>query len=117
MGTRENCGDAQRAPRAARPCVVAAGGPKTGARQRSPDAGRLGGVTQVKDRYKLFGEVALEKRYVTAEQLYQALTVQARAKVEGKMDKLLGQVLLELGHLSEDQIRDILDVLYPATLE
>ncbi len=67
----------------------------------------------MKDRYKLFGEVALEKRYVTAEQLYQALTVQARAKVEGRPEKLLGQVLLELGYLTEGQIRDILDVLYP----
>lgn len=67
----------------------------------------------MKDRYKLFGEVALEKRFVTAEQLYQALTVQARAKVEGKPEKLLGQVLLELGYLTEAQIRDILDVLYP----
>jgi hypothetical protein len=43
--------------------------------------------------------------------------VQARSKVEGKPEKLLGQVLLELGYLTEDQIRDILDVLYPATKE
>ena len=71
----------------------------------------------MKDRYKLFGEVALEKRFVTTDQLYKALTVQARAKVEGKTEKLLGQVLLELGFLSEDQIREILDVLYPATKE
>ena len=71
----------------------------------------------MKDRYKLFGEVALEKRFVTTDQLYEALTVQARAKVEGKTEKLLGQVLLEQGYLSEDQIREILDVLYPATRE
>lgn len=74
---------------------------------------RTSGGMRVNDRYKLFGEVALEKRFVTAEQLYQALTLQARAKVEGKPEKLLGQVLLELGYLSEAQIRDILDVLYP----
>ena len=67
----------------------------------------------MKDRYKFFGEVALEKKFVTTDQLYNALTVQARAKVEGKQDKLLGQVLLELGFLTEDQIREILDVLYP----
>jgi len=36
----------------------------------------------VKDRYKFFGEVALEKRFVTAEQLYEALTLQARSKVD-----------------------------------
>ena len=68
------------------------------------------------DRYKFFGEVALEKRFVTAEQLYEALTYQARAKVEGLMEKQLGQILLELGYLTEIQIREVLDVLYPVEL-
>ncbi len=67
----------------------------------------------MKDRYKFFGEVALEKRYVTAEQLYEALTIQARDKVDGKPERLLGQILLELGHMNEDQIRQVLDVIYP----
>ena len=67
----------------------------------------------MKDRYKFFGEVALEKRFVTAEQLYEALTLQARDKVDGKPERLLGQILLELGHMNEDQIRQVLDVLYP----
>ena len=71
----------------------------------------------MRDRYKFFGEVALEKKFVTPEQLYEALTVQARAKVEGKDEKLLGQILLELGYMSEDQIRDVLDVLYPVPEE
>jgi len=68
----------------------------------------------VKDRYKFFGEIALEKKFVTPDQLYQALTQQARAKVEGKGEKLLGQILLELGYITEDQVRQVLDVLYPA---
>jgi hypothetical protein len=67
----------------------------------------------LKDRYKFFGEVALEKRFVSAEQLYEALTIQARDKVEGKPERLLGQILLELGHINEDQIRQVLDILYP----
>ncbi len=67
----------------------------------------------MKDRYKFFGEVALEKRFVTAEQLYEALTIQARDKVDGKPERLLGQILLELGHMNEDQIRQVLDILYP----
>ncbi len=69
--------------------------------------------TRVKDRYKFFGEVALEKRFVTTDQLYEALTHQARAKVEGRGEKLLGQVLLELGYMSEAQISQVLDILYP----
>ena len=65
------------------------------------------------DRYKFFGEIALEKRFVSAEQLYEALTLQARNRVDGVIEKQLGQRLLELGHISEAQISDVLDVLYP----
>ncbi len=71
----------------------------------------------MKDRYKFFGEVALEKKSVTPDQLYEALTLQARAKVEGKDEKLLGQILLELGYMNEDQVRQVLDVLYPVPEE
>jgi len=70
---------------------------------------------QLADRYKFFGEVALERRFVSAEQLYEALTHQARLRVEGRMEKQLGQILLELGYVSEEQIAEILDVLYPVT--
>ena len=69
----------------------------------------------MENRYKFFGEVALEKKFVTPEQLYEALTQQARDKAEGKDEKLLGQLLLELGYIQEDQIRQVLDVLYPVS--
>ena len=75
----------------------------------------MGKERAVKDRYKFFGEVALEKRFVTADQLYEALTLQARDKVEGKPERLLGQILLELGHMDEDQIRQVLDIIYPVS--
>lgn len=70
------------------------------------------------DRYrKMFGEVALEHGYVTASQLYEALTEQARRKHEGKPDKLLGQILLELGHMNASQVKRVIDILYPAQVE
>ena len=84
-------------------------------RERPAQSGE--GRTRVKDRYKFFGEVALERRFVTPDQLYEALTQQARAKVEGRSEKLLGQILLELGYITEDQIRMVLDVLYPTDSE
>ncbi len=70
---------------------------------------------EVSDRYKFFGEVALEKRFVSAEQLYEALTLQAKTRMEGGMEKQLGQILLELGYLTETQINEVLDVLYPVS--
>lgn len=66
------------------------------------------------DKYRaLFGELALERGFVDAAQLYEALTVQARRKAEGKNDKLLGQILVELGFLSPDQLQEVIDHLYP----
>ena len=73
------------------------------------------GDNQLSDRYKFFGEVALEKRFVTAEQLYEALTYQARTRVEGRMEKQLGQILLEMGYITEEQVAEVLDTLYPVT--
>ena len=69
----------------------------------------------VSDRYKFFGEVALEKRYVSADQLYEALTLQAKNRIERGLEKQLGQILLELGYITESQIADVLDVLYPVS--
>jgi hypothetical protein len=71
--------------------------------------------TEMSDRYKFFGEIALEKRFVSADQLYEGLTLQARNRVEGVIEKQLGQILLELGYMDEEQIREVLDVLYPVT--
>lgn len=66
------------------------------------------------DRYrKLFGEVALERGFVSSAQLYEALTLQVRRKAEGKPEKMLGQILLELGYVTADQVREVLDVVIP----
>ena len=67
------------------------------------------------DRYKFFGEIALEKRFVSAEQLYEALTIQAKNRTAGLLEKQLGQILLEMGYMTEEQISEVLDVLYPVT--
>jgi hypothetical protein len=65
------------------------------------------------NRYKFFGEIALEKHFVSAEQLYEALTLQAKNRATGAIEKQLGQILLEMGYMNEEQISEVLDVLYP----
>ncbi|MFQ5653500.1 MAG: hypothetical protein ACE5GW_02070 [Planctomycetota bacterium] len=66
------------------------------------------------DRYqRFFGEIALDQGFVTAAQLYEALTIQAKRRVAGRSGKLLGQILLEMGVLSAEQIQQVLDILYP----
>jgi len=62
---------------------------------------------------KFFGELALKMGFVTTENLYQALTVQARAEVEQKPYRSLGQILIDLGYMDEKQVLEVLKVLHP----
>ncbi len=61
---------------------------------------------------KLFGEVAFEKGYVTTEGLYEALTVQVKAQVAGKPYRFLGQILMDLGEMTESQVLEVLSELH-----
>ena len=61
---------------------------------------------------KLFGEIALEKKLVTTDKLYHALTVQAKAEVEGRAYRSLGEILIEMGFMTEKQVLEVLKVLH-----
>ena len=61
---------------------------------------------------RLFGEVAFEKGMVTSEQLYQALSIQAKLEARNKPYKFLGQILIELGCVTEKQVLEILNELH-----
>jgi rubrerythrin len=62
--------------------------------------------------YKLFGEVALELGFVRVAQLYEALTIQARAEVSGDAYRFLGEILVDLGHMRDHQVLEVLNVLH-----
>jgi len=61
---------------------------------------------------KLFGELAFEKGYISSEQLYEALAIQAKAEARNKPYRFLGQILIELGYLTEKQVLEILNELH-----
>jgi hypothetical protein len=61
---------------------------------------------------KLFGEVAFEMGFVSTDQLYKALTIQAKDEVEKKPYRSLGQILIDLGHMNEKQVLEVLQVLH-----
>ena len=67
-----------------------------------------GGKKRPTDEARLFGEIAFELGFVTTAELYEALTVQARREVEGEPHRFLGEILVELGYLSERKVLDIL---------
>ena len=61
---------------------------------------------------KLFGEVALEKGFVTVAQLYEALTIQARAEARGEPYQFLGQILSELSYMTDKQVLEVLNEIH-----
>lgn len=63
---------------------------------------------------RMFGEVAFEKGYISVEQLYEALSIQARDEVQGRPYRFLGQILIDLGYMTEKQVLDVLNELHAA---
>ncbi len=63
---------------------------------------------------RLFGEAALENRFVTVPELYEALTVQARAEVRGQPYRFLGEILADLGYMTEIQVLEVLNEIHAA---
>jgi len=61
---------------------------------------------------RLFGEIAFELQYITTAQLYEGLAAQARDEAQGNPHRFLGQILIELGHLKEKQVLEILRILH-----
>ena len=56
----------------------------------------------------LFGQIAIEKGYITEEQVDTALQVQKEMDSRGERHKLIGVIMLDLGMLTSEQIVDIL---------
>ena len=61
---------------------------------------------------KRFGEIAFELHYISTAELYEGLMVQARDEAQGEPHRFLGQILIELGHLSEKQVLEVLSILH-----
>ena len=59
----------------------------------------------------LFGQVAVEKGFITGSQVHAALDRQQRLREEGTQHKLIGMVLLEMGALGTTELIDVLRVL------
>ena len=64
-----------------------------------------------KNHHKRFGTIAVDKGYITEDQLIQALEIQAKENViEGK-HRLLGQIFVEEGLLTDEQVDEILETM------
>jgi len=58
-----------------------------------------------------FGFIAIEKGFIKADQLYEALLRQRAQETEGTDRRPLGMILKDLGYLSVSQIDEVLQTL------
>jgi len=57
---------------------------------------------------KRFGTMAIEKGFITIDQLLDALEVQVREDLEGVKHRLIGRILYDLGFLTLSQIERVI---------
>ncbi len=60
---------------------------------------------------KRFGAVAVEKGFVTLENLYEAMKIQILENLEGTDHRLIGQILWEQGYIKTEQINEVLKAM------
>jgi hypothetical protein len=70
----------------------------------------MGSGGMMSDYYleRRFGLLAVEKSYITAEQLLEAMNIQLKEDLDKKQHRLIGQILLDLGYIQTFQIKEIL---------
>ena len=64
------------------------------------------GTVEVHD--KRFGVIAVEKEYITKEQLFEALKIQVEEDISGKPHTLIGIILIKLGYLTNEEADHVL---------
>lgn len=61
---------------------------------------------------KQFGIIAIEKGYISAENLIETLKLQVEEEIENKTHRLIGEILLDKGYITPTQIQDVLDDIF-----
>jgi hypothetical protein len=60
---------------------------------------------------KRFGAVAIDKGFVTLEQLFEAMKIQISENLERSDHRLIGQILWEKGYIKTEQINEVLKAM------
>jgi len=58
-----------------------------------------------------FGTVAVEKGFITSDQLIEAMLTQIVEDVEKKKHRLIGQILVDLGYMTPAKVDEVLEEL------
>ena len=60
---------------------------------------------------KRFGVIAVEKGFITKEQLFEAMKIQVDEDLSGKPHSLIGTILIKLGYLTHEEADGVLVTL------
>ena len=60
---------------------------------------------------KRFGVTAVEKGFITKDQLFEALRMQITEEIEKKQHRLIGRILYDMELLTLSQIEEVLDTI------
>src|SRR5206468_12869030 len=63
----------------------------------------------------LFGQIAVERSFVTSDHVHQALKIQQDLVAQGRPHRLIGILLVELGMMSTTQLIDVLKEVHQRT--
>ena len=56
---------------------------------------------------KRFGNIAVEKGFISSSQLVEALEIQVTEEIENGKRRLIGEILLDLNFNTEEQIKEV----------
>ena len=60
---------------------------------------------------KRFGVTAVEKGFITSEQLFETIKIQITEDLKPVGHRLLGEILLDEGHITAEQINEVLEAM------
>jgi hypothetical protein len=69
------------------------------------------GKIKIGDYEMRFGTTAVEKGYITPDELIDALKVQVHEDIEHKSHRLIGEIFLDQGKMIAGQVDEVLEVL------
>jgi len=60
---------------------------------------------------KRFGSVAVDKGFITIENLYEAMKIQILEDLSGSVHRPIGQILWEEGYIRTEEIKEVLKTM------
>ena len=65
---------------------------------------------------KRFGIIAIEKEFITADDLVKGLSIQVNEEIHHARHRLLGEIFFDMGMMTDGQIEEVLSLIFSKVL-